>query len=60
MIGQIQRATMAYRPQANSTAERMVKIFTQAIDMYVSELSQKDWGDAERLTFALNTAQDRV
>ncbi|CAI5725183.1 unnamed protein product [Peronospora effusa] len=29
--------------------------------MYVSEVDQKDWDAyAERLTFALNTAQDRV
>ncbi|CAI5722011.1 unnamed protein product [Peronospora effusa] len=41
LIGQKQRATMAYRPQANGTAEHW--------DEY-----------AERLTFAINTAQDRV
>ncbi|ETI53999.1 hypothetical protein F443_03141 [Phytophthora nicotianae P1569] len=43
IVGQRQRATMAYRPQANGTAERM------------------DWDEyAERLTFALNTAHDRI
>ena len=61
MIGQKQRATMAYRPQANGTAERMVQTITRAIKMYVSEVDQGDWDAyAERLTFALNTAQDRV
>ncbi|OWZ06892.1 reverse transcriptase [Phytophthora megakarya] len=44
ILGQRQRATMAYRPQANGTAERM-----------------KDWDEyAERLTFAINTAHDRI
>ncbi|CAI5706014.1 unnamed protein product [Peronospora farinosa] len=57
MIGQKQRATMAYRPQANGTAERMVQTITRAIKMYVSKVDQKDWDAyAERLTFALNTA----
>ena len=40
MIGQKQRATMAYRPQANGTAERMVQTNTQAIKMYMSEVDQ--------------------
>ncbi|KAG2822389.1 hypothetical protein PC112_g10969 [Phytophthora cactorum] len=43
IVGQKQRATMAYRPQANGTAERM-----KAWDEYV-----------ERLMIALNTAHDR-
>ena len=52
---------MAYRPQANGTAERMVQTITRSIKMYVSEVDQKDWDAyAERLTFALNTAQDRI
>ena len=61
MVGQRQRATMAYRPQANGTAERMVQTLTRSIKMYVSDVGQQDWDEyAERLTFALNTAQDRV
>jgi hypothetical protein len=52
---------MAYRPQANGTAERMVQTLTRALKMYVADVNQKDWDEyAERLTFALNTAQDRV
>ena len=61
IVGQKQRATMAYRPQANGTAERMVQTLTRALKMYVSDVNQQDWDDyAERLTFAINTAQDRV
>ena len=61
IAGQKQRATMAYRPQANGTAERMVQTLTRAIKMYVADENQKDWDEyAERLTFAINTAQDRV
>ncbi|POM79945.1 Reverse transcriptase [Phytophthora palmivora] len=49
---------MAYRPQANGTTERMVGTLTRAVKMYVD---QRDWDEyAEHLTFALNTAQDRV
>ncbi|CAI5725615.1 unnamed protein product [Peronospora destructor] len=52
---------MAYRPQANGIAERMVQTITRSIKIYVSEVDQRDWDAyAERLTFALNTAQDRV
>ncbi|KAE8973361.1 hypothetical protein PF011_g25284 [Phytophthora fragariae] len=57
ILGQRQRATMAYRPQANGTAERMVQTTTRALKMYVQELDQRDWDEyAERLTFAINTA----
>ncbi|GMF47168.1 unnamed protein product [Phytophthora fragariaefolia] len=60
-VGQKQRATMAYRPQANGTAERMVQTLTRSVKMYVSDINQRDWDEyAECLTFALNTAQDRV
>ncbi|POM72694.1 LOW QUALITY PROTEIN: Helitron helicase-like protein [Phytophthora palmivora] len=60
IVGQRQRATMAYRPQANGTTERMVGTLTRAIKMYVEDVDQRDWDEyAERLTFALNTAQDR-
>ncbi|POM72381.1 Reverse transcriptase [Phytophthora palmivora] len=52
-------ATMAYRPQANGKAERTVQTLTRALKMYVADVNQQDWDDyAERLTFALNTAQD--
>ncbi|GMF52045.1 unnamed protein product [Phytophthora fragariaefolia] len=61
IVGQKQRATMAYRPQANGTAERMVQTLTRSVKRYVSDINQRDWDEyAERLTFALNTAQDRV
>ena len=61
IVGQKQRATMAYRPQANGTAERMVQTLTHSLKMYVAEVDQRDWDEyAERLTFAINTAQDRV
>ncbi|EGZ06604.1 hypothetical protein PHYSODRAFT_341850 [Phytophthora sojae] len=52
---------MAYRPQANGTADRMVQTATRALNMFVEDLDQRDWDEyAERLTFAINTAQDRV
>ena len=61
IAGQKQRATMAYRPQANGTAERMVQTLTRALKMYVTDTNQRYWDEyAERLTFAINTAQDRV
>ena len=43
IAGQKQRATMAYRPQANGTAERMVQTLTRALMMYVVDTDQKDW-----------------
>ncbi|POM68856.1 LOW QUALITY PROTEIN: Reverse transcriptase [Phytophthora palmivora] len=61
ILGQRQRATMAYRPQANGSAERMVQTTTRAIKMYVQDLDQRDWDEyAERITFAINTAHDRI
>ena len=52
---------MAYRPQANGTAERMVQTVTRSLKMYVTDVDQRDWDEyAERITFAINTAQDRV
>jgi hypothetical protein len=61
ILGQRQRATMAYRPQVNGTAERMVQTVTRAIKMYVEDENQRDWDEyAERLTFAVNTAHDRI
>ncbi|KAE9342017.1 hypothetical protein PF008_g10352 [Phytophthora fragariae] len=61
ILGQRQRATMAYRPQANGTAERMVQATTRSLKMYAQELDQREWDEyAKRLTFAINTAQDRI
>ncbi|OWY94164.1 reverse transcriptase [Phytophthora megakarya] len=61
ILGQRQRATMAYRPQANGSAERMVQTTTRALKMYVEDLDQQDWDEyAERLTFAISTARDRI
>ncbi|KAE8979102.1 hypothetical protein PR001_g24651, partial [Phytophthora rubi] len=61
ILGQRQRATMAYRPQANGTAERMVQTMMRALKMYVADEDQRDWDEyAERLTFAVNTAHDRI
>ena len=46
---------MAYKPQANGTAERMVQTLTRALTMYVTDVNQRDWDEyAERLTFAIN------
>ena len=41
IAGQKQRATMAYRPQANGTAETMVQTLTLALKMYVTDTDQK-------------------
>ncbi|DBA00289.1 TPA: hypothetical protein N0F65_001484 [Lagenidium giganteum] len=59
LMGQKQRATLAYRPQANGMAERKVQTITRAMKIYVSDPEQRDWDHyAERLVFALNTAVD--
>ncbi|OWY92792.1 reverse transcriptase [Phytophthora megakarya] len=43
------------------TAERMVQTATRALKIFVRDLDQKDWDEyAERLTFAINTAHDRI
>ncbi|KAE9184871.1 hypothetical protein PF002_g26313 [Phytophthora fragariae] len=61
LMGQRQRATLAYRPQANGAAERMVQTVTRAIKMYIADVDQRDWDEyAERLTFALYTSHDRT
>ncbi|KAE9290606.1 hypothetical protein PF008_g25554 [Phytophthora fragariae] len=61
LMGQRQRATLAYRPQANGAAERMVQTVTRAIKMHIADVDQRDWDEyAERLTFALNTSHDRT
>ena len=52
---------MAYRPQANETAEHMVQTLTRALKMYFTDVDQRDWDEyAKRLAFAINTAQDLV
>ena len=39
----------------------MVQTLTRALEMYVTDVNQKDWDEyAERLTLALNTFQDRI
>ena len=39
----------------------MVQTLTRALEMYVTDTDQKDWDEyPETLTFAINTAQDRV
>jgi hypothetical protein len=59
MMGSQQRATLAYRPQANGQQERSVQTVIRAIRSYVEEPGQEDWEDlAGRLTFALNTSRD--
>ncbi|KAE8914767.1 hypothetical protein PF005_g10651 [Phytophthora fragariae] len=52
---------MAYRPQANGTAECMVQTMTRVLKMYAADEDQRDWDEyAERLTFAVNTAHDLI
>ena len=61
IVGQKQRATTASRPQANGIVERMMQTLTRALKMYVTNTNQKIWDEyAKRLTFSINTAQDRV
>ncbi|KAG6583025.1 reverse transcriptase [Phytophthora cinnamomi] len=61
LMGQRQLATLAYRPQANGTAERMVQTVTRAIKMYIADVDQRDSDEyAERLIFTLDTAHDRT
>ena len=58
IAGQKQRATIAYRSQANGTAERMLQALTRSIKMYVADIDQIDWDEyAKNMTFTLNTAQ---
>ncbi|KAG6579909.1 reverse transcriptase [Phytophthora cinnamomi] len=59
MLGSRQRATLAYRPQANGQQERSVQTVVRAIRAYVSEPDQSDWDDqVEKLMWALNTSFD--
>ncbi|GMF26551.1 unnamed protein product [Phytophthora fragariaefolia] len=44
-----QRATLAYRPQANGAAERMVQTVSRAVKMCIADVGQRDWDEyAER------------
>jgi len=59
LLGSKQRATLAYRPQANGQQERSVQTVVRSIRAYIAEADQTDWDDhAERLMFALNTSFD--
>ncbi|GMF50366.1 unnamed protein product [Phytophthora fragariaefolia] len=61
MMGQRQRATLAYHLQANGAAERMVQTVVRAVKTYIMDIDQRDWDEyAEHLTFALNTSYDRT
>ena len=52
---------MTYRTQSNGTAERMVQSLTQATKRYVSDDDQSEQEEyAERITFAINSAHDRI
>ncbi|GMF39980.1 unnamed protein product [Phytophthora fragariaefolia] len=58
-LGSKQRATLAYRPQANGQQERSVQTVVRSIRAYIAEADQSDWDEhAERLMFALNTSFD--
>ncbi|GMF15251.1 unnamed protein product [Phytophthora fragariaefolia] len=57
MLGSRQRATLAYRPQANGQQERSFQMATRSVRAYVAASDQWDWDEhAERLMFALNTS----
>ena len=61
LLGQRQQPTMAYRPQALDTAKRMAQTLIRSIKLYAADVGHQDWNEyAERLTFAINTTQDRV
>ena len=61
MVGQLQKATISYQIQANGTATKMVQTLTRSVTMCVSDVctAGRD-AYAERLTFAMNTAQSRL
>jgi hypothetical protein len=61
MMGSQQRATLAYRPQANGQQERAVQTVMRTVKTYVADAGQRDWDDlAESLMFALNTSYDHT
>jgi hypothetical protein len=57
MMRQQQRATLAYRPQANGQQERYIQTVVRAIRIYIEDVNQKDWDlYVNKLEFALNTS----
>ncbi|GMF29828.1 unnamed protein product [Phytophthora lilii] len=59
MLGSRQRATLAYRPQANGQQERSVQTVIRSVRAYVQTVDQSDWDEiAEKLMWALNTSYD--
>ncbi|GMF51710.1 unnamed protein product [Phytophthora fragariaefolia] len=59
LMGSRQRATLAYRPQANDQQEWSVQTVVRSVQAYIAESDQSDWDEhAERLMFALNTSFD--
>jgi ribonuclease HI len=59
MIGQRQRATLSYRPQANGQQERSVQTVIKTVKQFASDPAQRDWDEfAEKLMFALNVSFD--
>ncbi|KAE9294553.1 hypothetical protein PR003_g24231 [Phytophthora rubi] len=59
LLGSRQRATLAYRPQADGQQERSVQTVIRSVRAYAAESDQSDWDEhAERLMFALNTSYD--
>lgn len=61
MMGSKQRATLAYRPQANGQQERSVQTMIWSVRAYVERPDQSDWDDiVEKLTWAINTSFDNT
>ncbi|OWZ01335.1 hypothetical protein PHMEG_00027300 [Phytophthora megakarya] len=59
MLRSRQRATLAYRPQANGQQERSVQRVIGSVKAYVQTVDQSDWDDlADKLMWALNTSFD--
>ncbi|GMF51331.1 unnamed protein product [Phytophthora fragariaefolia] len=53
------RATLSYRPQANSQQEGSVKTMIQTVRAYVEDPLQADWDDiAEKMVHAINNSRD--
>ncbi|OWY96429.1 hypothetical protein PHMEG_00033302 [Phytophthora megakarya] len=61
MLGSRQRATLAYRPQANGQQERSVQTVIRSVKAYVQTVDQSDWDElAEKLMWALKTSFTRL
>ncbi|OWZ12982.1 reverse transcriptase, partial [Phytophthora megakarya] len=59
MLGSRQRATLAYRPQANGQQARSVHTVIRDVKAYVQTVEQSDWDElAEKLMWALSTSFD--